>query len=221
MDAKWTAFWDTAQLPSVPLPPFLAYACSSGPASASRLHSALLGAPLVAPSACPDCGRPRPHNAFVDLPTSRTNHWPHFLCTSFHTAPPVCTQDTAAGCVVRFQGMLLPRAVPVSAIPWATPCAPTLDRLLQLTPAFVLSLPDPCDQASTPLRNTALTFLTQNWGGIASQVSHARTWLEALSPDVVAEQELWDLAAARPALPPRYEAHYSTASGQGSGLPTA
>ena len=29
------------------------------------------------------------------------------------------------------------------------------------------------------------------------------------------------MAAARPALPPRYEAHYSTASGQGSGLRTA
>ena len=38
---------------------------------------------------------------------------------------------------------------------------------------------------------------------------------------MVAEQELWDLASARPALPPRYEAHYSTASGQGSGLRTA
>ena len=102
-----------------------------------------------------------------------------------------------------------------------SPCAPPPDRLLQPTPAFVLSLPDPRDQASTPLRDTALTFLTHNWGGIAGQVSLARTWLEALSPDVVAEQELWDLASARPALPPRYEAHYSTASGQGSGLRTA
>ena len=90
-----------------------------------------------------------------------------------------------------------------------------------LPTAFVLSLPDPRDQAPTPLRDTALTFLTHNWGGIAGQVSLARTWLEALSPDVVAEQELWDLAAARPALPPRYEAHYSTTSGQGSGLRTA
>ena len=109
----------------------------------------------------------------------------------------------------------------VSAIPWATPCAPPPDRLRQPTPAFVLSLPDPRDQVSTPLRDTALTFLTHNWGGIAGQVSLARTRLEALSPDVVAEQELWDLAAARPALPPRYGAHYSTASGQGSYLRTA
>ena len=123
--------------------------------------------------------------------------------------------------MVGFQGMLLPGAVPVSAIPWATPCAPPPDRLLQPTHAFVLSLPDPRDQASTPLRDTALTFLTHNWGDIAGQVSLARTWLEALSPDMVAEQELWDLAAARPALPPRYEAHYNTASGQGSGLRTA
>ena len=38
---------------------------------------------------------------------------------------------------------------------------------------------------------------------------------------MIAQQELWDLASARPALPPRYEAHYSTASGQGSGLRTA
>ena len=38
---------------------------------------------------------------------------------------------------------------------------------------------------------------------------------------MVTEQELCDLAAARPALPPRYEAHYSTTSGQGSGLRTA
>ena len=102
----------------------------------------------------------------------------------------MCTRDTAARCVVGFQGMLLPGAVPVSPLPWATPCAPPPDRLLQPTPAFVLSLPDPRDQASTPLRDTALTFLTHNWGGIAGQVSLARTWLEALSPDVVAEQEL-------------------------------
>ena len=123
--------------------------------------------------------------------------------------------------MVGFQGILLPGAVPVSAIPWGTPCAPPPDPLLQPTPAFVLSLPDPRDQASTPLRDTALTFLTHNWGGITGQVSLARTWLEALSPDVAAEQELWDLAAPRPALPPRYEAHYSTTSGQGSGLRTA
>ena len=221
VDAKWTAFWDTAHLPSAPLPPSPAYTRSSGPTSAWTLHPALPDAPLVTSSACPDCGRPRPHTAFVDLPTSPTDHWPHFFCTSSHKAPPVCTRDTAARCVVGFQGMLLPGAVPVSAIPWATPCAPPPDRLLQPTPAFALSLPDPRDQASTPLRDTALTFLTHNWGGIAGQVSLARTWLEALSPDVVAEQELWDLAAARPALPPRYEAHYSTASGQGSGLRTA
>ena len=221
VDAKWTAFWDTAHLPTTPLPPSRAYTRSSGPTSAWALHPALPDAPLVTSSACPDCGRPTPHTAFVDLPTSPTDHWPHFFCTSPHKAPPVCTRDIAARCVVGFQGMLLPGAVPVSAIPWAAPCALPPDRLLQPTPAFVLSLPDPRDQASTPLRDTALTFLTKNWGGIAGQVSLARTWLEALSPDVVAEQELWDLASARPALPPRYEAHYNTASGQGSGLRTA
>ena len=221
VDAKWTAFCDTAHLPTTPLPPSPAYTRSSGPTSAWALHPALPDAPLVTSSACPDCGRPTPHTAFVDLPTSPTDHWPHFFCTSPHKAPPVCTRDIAARCVVGFQGMLLPGAVPVSAIPWAAPCAPPPDRLLQPTPAFVLSLPDPRDQASTPLRDTALTFLTHTWGGIAGQVSLARTWLEALSPDVVAEQELWDLASARPALPPRYEAHYSTASGQGSGLRTA
>ena len=221
VDAKWTAFWDTAHLPSTPLPPSPAYTRSSGPTSAWALHPALPDAPLVTSSACPDCGRPTPHTAFVDLPASPPDHWPHYFCTSPHKAPPVCTRDTAARCAVGFQGMLLPGAVSVSAIPWATPCAPPPDRLLQPTPAFVLSLPDPRDQASTPLRDTALTFLTHNWGGIAGQVSLARTWLEALSPDVVAEQEIWDLAAARPALPPRYEAHYSTASGQGSGLRTA
>ena len=70
------------------------------------------------------------------------------------------------------------------------PAPPLPDPLLQPTPAFVLSLPDPRDQASTPLRDTALTFLTHNWGGITGQVSLVRTWLEALSPDVVAEQEL-------------------------------
>ena len=86
--------------------------------------------------------------------------------------------------------MLLPGAVPVSAVPWATPCAPPPDPLLQPTPAFVLSLPDPRDQAATPLRDTSLTFLTDNWGGITGRVSLARTWLEALSTDVVAEQEL-------------------------------
>ena len=221
VDAKWTAFWDTPHLPTTPLPPSPAYTRSSGPTSAWALHPALPDAPLVTSSACPDCGRPTPHTAFVDLPTSPTDHWPHFFCTSPHKAPPVCTRDIAARCVVGFQGMLLPGAVPVSAIPWAAPCAPPPDRLLQPTPAFVLSLPDPRDQASTPLRDTALTFLTHNWGGIAGQVSLARTWFEALSPDVVAEQELWDLDSARPALPPRYEAHYSTASGQGSGLRTA
>ena len=187
VDAKWTAFWDTTHLPSFPLPPSPAYARSSGPASARTLHPALPDAPLVASSACPDCGRPRPHSALVDLPTSPTEQWPHFFCTSPHKAPPICTRDTAARCVVGFQGMLLPGAVPVSAIPWATPCAPPPDRLLQPTPAFVLSLPEPRNQASTPLRDTALTFLTHNWGGIAGQVSLARTWLEALSPDVVAE----------------------------------
>ena len=221
VDAKWTAFWDTAHLPSTPLPPSPTYTRSSGPTSAWALHPALPDAPLVTSSACPDCGRPAAHTAFVDLPASPTDHWPHFFCTSPHKAPPVCTRDTAARCVVGFQGMLLPGAVPVSSIPWAAPCAPPPDRLFQPTPAFVLSLPDPRDRASTPLRDTALTFLTHNWGGIAGQVSLARTWLEALSPDVVAEQELWDLAAARPALQPRYEAHYSTASGQGSGLRTA
>ena len=114
-----------------------------------------------------------------------------------------------------------PGRSPSPPSPGPPPAPPPPDRLLQPTPAFVLSLPDPRDQASTPLRDTALTFLTHNWGGIAGQVSLARTWLEALSPDVVAEQELWDLDSARPALPPRYEAHYSTASGQGSGLRTA
>ena len=159
VDAKWTAFWDTAHLPSTPLPPSPAYTRSSGPTSAWALHPALPDAPLVTSSACPDCGRPTPHTAFVDLPASPTDHWPHFFCTSPHKAPPVCTRDTAARCVVGFQGMLPPGAVPVSAIPWATPCAPPPDRLLQPTPAFVLSLPDPRDQASTPLRDTALTFL--------------------------------------------------------------
>ena len=114
-----------------------------------------------------------------------------------------------------------PGLSPSPQSPGPPPAPPPPDRLLQPTPAFVLSLPDPRHQASTPLRDTALTLLTHNWGGIAGQVSLARTWLEALSPDVVAEQELWDLASASPALPPRYEAHYSTASGQGSGLRTA
>ena len=114
-----------------------------------------------------------------------------------------------------------PGLSPSQPSPGPPPAPAPPDRLLQPTPAFVLSLSDHRDQASTPLGLTALTFLTHNWGGIAGQVSLARTWLEALSPDVVAEQELWDLASARPALPPRYEAHYSTSSGQGSGLRTA
>ena len=124
VDAKWTAFWDTAHLPTTPLPPSPAYTRSSGPTSAWALHPALPDAPLVTSSACPDYGRPTPHTAFVDLPTSPTDHWPHFFCTSPHKAPPVCTRDIAARCVVGFQGMLLPGAVPVSAIPWAAPCAP-------------------------------------------------------------------------------------------------
>ena len=82
------------------------------------------------------------------------------------------------------------RGSPVSAVPWATPSAPPPNHLLQLTPDFVLSLPDPRDKAATPLRDTSLTFLAHDWGGITSQVSLARTWLEALSPDVVAEHEL-------------------------------
>ena len=116
------------------------------------------------------------------------------------------------------KGMLLPWAVLVSAVPWATPCAPPPDPLLQPAPAFIFSLPDPLDQAATPLRDTSLTWLTHNWGGISGHVSLARTWLKALSFDVIAEQQLWDTAAARPALRLRYEAHYGAASGQGSGL---
>ena len=206
-------------MPPASLPRSLAYARTLGPSSAGALNPALPDAPLVVAPACPDCGRTRPHTAFVDLRVARTDLWPLFFCTSPHKAPPICTRDTASGCVVGFHGMLLHAAVPVSAVPWATPCAPPPDPLLQPTPTFVLSLPDPRDQATTPLRYTSLTFLTHNLGGISGQVTLARTWLEALCLDIVAEQELLDTAAARTTVPLRYEAHYGSASGQGPGPP--
>ena len=54
VDAKWTAFWDTAHLPTTPLPPSPAYTRSSGPTSAWALHPAHPDAPLVTSFACPD-----------------------------------------------------------------------------------------------------------------------------------------------------------------------
>ena len=168
---RWTAYWDTSYVPPASLPPSPAYAPTSRPASAWALHPALPDAPLVVAPACPDCGRPRPHSTFVDLPASPTDLWPLFFCTSPHKALPICTRDTASCCVVGFRGMLLHGAVPVSAVP----CASPPDPLLQPTPTFVLSLPDPSEEAATPLHDTSVTFLAHSWGGITDQVTLTRT----------------------------------------------
>ena len=105
-------------------------------------------------------------------------------------------------------------AAPTLLRPCTAPrcCAPA-QPWAAAPPTFVLSLPDPKNQASTLLRDTSLSLLTHNWRGNSGQVTLARTWLEALSPDVVAEHELGDPTAARSTLPPRYEAHYSSALG--------
>ena len=60
--------------------------------------------------------------------------------------------------------------------------------------------------------------MTHNWGGIVLQTALARLWVDALSPDILCWHELWDVSAARAAVPPAYEAMWSTADGAGTGF---
>ena len=126
--------WDTTFILPAPLPPSPAYTRTSGPVSSWALHPTLPDAPLVAATSYPDCGRPWPHSVLVDPPASPTVHFARLFCTSPHKAPPFCTRDIASRTVATTDGLQLPGAVSVSAIPWATPCAPLPDPLLRPTP---------------------------------------------------------------------------------------
>ena len=176
----WTALRDTIYVTLVPLPASPAHTHTTGATSAWLLQLVLSGAPLVVATACPNRGSPRPHSAFVFLPVSPTGHWPHFFCTSPHKAASMCTLDIAPRRVVDFHGLQLPGAVPVSAIPRATPCAPPPDPLLQPTTLFVLSLPNPRLPPATPTnfttrhgspRSTAIDHIFAT-GPIASHTHH-------------------------------------------------
>ena len=135
-----------------------------------------------------------------------------------HCALPLTTQALAPLCVSSFHGLSIPSAVPVSPLPRAQPCTPTPPIILLPLPPVTGTLSPPSTADADPLTPTTLSLLCDNSGGITAQVALARAWVEALNPDLVTWQQLWDLPAGLSSVPDHYEHHLSTATGPGTGF---
>ena len=206
---------------AVPDPHRLYYWRAHGTDGPWTLGPNIQSVPTICAPSCSTCGRPTPHTASVgQLPLDVPVH-PNMFCVSPRRLPPFCTCVLAPRCQHWFHRVQLDASVPVHDLPWDTLCAPQLPRLLLPPPPYLRSLPSPTHSDAELVQPTALAFMTHNWGGIALQTALARLWVEALSPDVLCWQELWDKASARAAIPLAYEALWSTADGPGTGFVVA
>ena len=221
---QWTSFWSYDYTTSwthssaSPHPSPLYYWRAHGTDRTLSLGPHISSTPTICAPSCSTCGRPVLHSATVgQLPAGVPVH-PGMFCVTPRRHPPFCTRVLAPRCQHHFHGVTLSGSVPVHDLPWDTLCAPQLPGLLQPPPPYLRSLSSPAPSDAELVQPTALAVMTHNWGGSTLQTALARLWVEALGPDVLCLQELWDKAAARAAVPPAYEALWSSADGPGTGF---
>ena len=141
--SSWTSFWsldyatDWTTASSAPPPLFYWRHPSAGGPWA--LGPDLPEVPTVCSTPCATCGRPTPHEAAVDHPSSPAHIFPGLFCVHPRRHAPLCTRALAPRCTLSFLGQRLDGAVPVHVLPWSSLCAPLLPQLLLPPPTVPAS----------------------------------------------------------------------------------